>query len=734
VSGPGRDSAASPTITSLGTVAGVILGTAAYMSPEQARGKGVDKRADIWSFGCVLYEMLSGRLAFDGDTISDTMAAVLTRDPDWSALPATTPRRLIELLKRCVRKDPRERLRDIGDARVELAEIAKGGAAPEADVVAPASSSRRVWLLALVALVAGVLATVATMRSFTKVTPPRTLRVMVQGPDKQRVSSQANDIVMSPDGSTIAFVATDESGAAHIWLRSLGSEQTRMVAGTDGAVLPFWSPDGRQLGYFADRKLKRVSITGEGLQVLSNAPDPRGGAWGNGDTIVFAPNANGPIMVMPATGGTPKPATAFDTAAGETGHRLPTLLPDGRHFLYAALPEGPDGYRTKVGSIDGKPGPTVLSAKSVAIYAAPGYLVFLGDGSVFVRPFDPRSFQLSGTPRPIADLELDTGTYAAAPPFSIGPGGTILQPASTRGTERLETFDRQGKSLGRLPVPEGNFLGRTLSPDGRHLVVSYQKPGDTSFPLYMLDLERGIFSRFSFDGENDQQPMWTPDGRRVIWGSDRPGGRDFFWKNADGSGAEERLTDAPGPFNDVNAVTPDGRTLVFTSYGGDSGEDLWTVDLDGKHEPHPLLATKANEMDAAISPDGRWIAYRSDESGELELYAQAFPGLGHKLRLTVNGTYNDLRNGSLALRWRGDGREIIGYSPDGSAIMSVPVELGVDLKAGVPVPLFKFPPGMDFATPSPDGQTFFACVATRTSSRDLIRLVENWASGLDEAK
>jgi Tol biopolymer transport system component len=662
------------------------------------------------------------------------MAAVLTRDPDWSALPAATPGRLVELLKRCVRKDPRERLRDIGDARVELVEIAKGGAEADARSIVSAAPRRRVWPIALGALVIGALSTAAVMRSFTKAPPAETLRVMVQAPDKQKLSNQTPDIVMSPDGSTIAFIASDQSGATHIWLRSLGSEQTRIVAGTEGASFPFWSPDGRRLGFCADRKIKRVGIDGEGLQALCAAAALRGAAWGARDTIVFAPSADGPIMMVPATGGEPKPVTTLDKAAGETGHRMPSFLPDGRHFLYAALPEGPDGYRTKVGSVDGTPGPTVLSARSVAIYARPGYLVYLNQGSVFARPFDAGTLKASGTPRPIADLDLSTGGYAAAAPLTVAGDGTILQRVATLVTERMEILDRQGKSLGKLPVPEGDFVARTLSPDGRQLVMQYQKPGDTVAPLYMLDLGRGIFSRFTFDGEDDQRPVWTPDGRHVIYGSDRPGGRNFYWKNADGSGGEELLADVPGPFNDVNAVTPDGRSLVYKSYGGDTNEDLWIVDLDGKHEARPLLKTKATEMDAAVSPDGRWIAYRSDESGEFELYAQSFPTLDHKVRLTVNGAFNDINQGSVVTRWRSDGREILYLSPDGRTVMSIPVTPGAKLTAETPVPLFKLAPEVDTVAPSPDGQKFYACVANQTFSRGLIRVVKNWAKGLDEAK
>ena len=247
-------------------------------------------------------------------------------------------------------------------------------------------------------------------------------------------------------------------------------------------------------------------------------------------------------------------------------------------------------------------------------------------------------------------------------------------------------------------------------------------------------IPQGTPRRLTFDGENDQSPAWTPDGRRVVWGSDRPGGRNFYWKRADGSGAEELLADVPGPFNDVNSVTQDGRWLVYTTYGGDTGEDIWIVDIDGKHEPRPLLKTKATEMDATVSPDNRWIVYRLDESGEFELYAQSFPALEHKIRLTINGAFNDVQKGSVVTRWRRDGREILFFSPDGRTVMSIPVTPGGELTAGAPVPLFKLPPEVHFVTPSPDGQKFYACVANQTFSRGLIRVVKNWAKGLDEAK
>ncbi len=730
-SGAGRDSAMSPTITSLGTVAGVILGTAAYMSPEQARGKAVDKRADIWAFGCVLYEMLTGRLAFSGETVSDTMAAVLTRDPDWSALPPSIPSRLTALIKRCVRKDPRERLRDIGDARVELSEIAAGGATADAPPGAAATPRWKAWPVALGGLAVGVAATALAMRGLSRAPAAPAMRVMVQTPDKHKLGPQTTDITMSPDGSTIAFVAVDEAGVARIWLRALDSEKARPLSGTEGATGPFWSPDGRSLAFFADNKLKRISAQGEGLQILCPTPEARGGAWGAADTIVLAPAADGPIMKVPGTGGTPKPVTTLDAAAGEKGHRLPCFLPDGRHFLYAVLPESPDGIRTKVASIDGENGPAVVTAKTVAVFASPGFLVYMGSNGMVAQRFDPQTFKTSGEPRAIPDLDTGTGTFQAANPVTAARDGTLLQHATTLAAEHVETLDRQGKSLGKLPAPSGVYLGRALSPDGRRLAVEYAKPGDPVAPVYMLDLERGIFSRFSFDSEADQAPQWTPDGRRLVWSSDRAGGRDPYWKNADGSGTEERIVDAPGLFNDVDCVSPDGRWLVFASYNSDTADDLWIVDLDGKHEARPLLNSKAYELDATISPDGRWIAYRSDESGEMEIYAQRFPGLGSKIRLTVNGAYRDITKSFIAIHWRKDGREIEYTGPDGRTVMAVPVEPGAELKVGSPTVLFKLPPEVDFAAPAPDGQRFFACVNDETFSGGLIRIVRNWQSAFD---
>jgi Tol biopolymer transport system component len=737
ISGAGRDMAMSPTITSLGTVAGVILGTAAYMSPEQARGKSVDRRADIWAFGCVLYEMLTGQLAFAGETVSDTMAAVLTRDPDWGAIPASTPRRLLSLLRRCLRKDPKERLRDIGDVRVELQEITKGATAEEAPSATTAGAAPRgsVWPVAAGALIVGGLATWAAMRVTAKVpAPPPPLRVLVQAPDKQTMTPEPSDLSMSPDGTTIALVAAGEDGVAHIWLRALGSEQARMVSNTDGASAPFWSPDGRNLGFFSDHKLKRVSINGEGLQTLCATPAPRGAAWAADDTIVFAPTADGPIMAILASGGNPKAVTQLDSAAKVTGHRLPKLLPGGRRFLYVTVPGVNDGWVTKVGSLDGSPGIAVVTADSVAVYAEPGYLVYLSKNNVFARRFDPSTLKVSGSPRAIPDMDLDTGGFAAEVPFSVGPDGTIVQRASALITEHLEVLDREGKSKGKLAAPDGTFGFRTLSPDGRRLALMYTKPGEQNIPIYLLDLARGIFSRFSFDGTNDQVPIWTPDGGRVIWASDRPGGRDLYWKRTDGASGEELLADAPGPFNDINTLTPDGRSLVFTSYGGDTNEDLWIVDLDGKHEPRPLLKTKANELDATISPDGRWMAYRSDESGDYELYARSFPDMEKRVQLTANGTVQNIQTLAMPTLWRGDGREIVYSAPDGRQVMSIPVTPGPTLETGTPVPLFRLPREVHFVTAEPDGQRFVACVANETFSRGLIRIVKNWSGAIDDSK
>ena len=722
----------SPTLTTPPTGAGVILGTAAYMSPEQARGKAVDRRTDIWSFGCVLYECLAGKQIFEGETVSDLIAKILEREPEWQALPASVPPRVAALLRRCLTKDAKQRLRDIGDARLELTEALSGAPEPAA---AGVPAGRRAGMLATAgAVVVVAAATFAITFSMMRPSAPRAMRVSVQAPDGMQVSEEVPDITISPDGSMLLFAGQDTAGVSHLWVRPLASAGSRMLPGTEGAKIPFWSPSGREVGFFADENLKRMPIDGENAQIICPAPNPRGGAWGAGDVIVFAPTASGPLMQVPASGGEPKPATRLDTSRGETAHRFPCFLPDGKHFLYVALPGKASQLDTRVGTRDAKLGPVVVTSPNGAVYAEPGYLLFSRQGSVVAQRFDARSLRVSGAPRTLPDLFDVSGSYSGSPSVMTSRNGILVQREVQWVRTRLDVLDRSGRVLSSVSLPDGRYSTPRFSPDGSHVVLDYARTGASFAPVWMVELARGTSSRFTFEGVYQSTGVWTPDGGRVIYGFDRTGGRDLYWKRADGAGAEDLLADVPNLFNNPNSVSPDGRVLVYRSLSGESGEDLWALPLTGERKPAPLIRTRFNELDADISPNGGWIAYRSDESGRFEIYIQSFPALDRKIRVSTEGA-TPLANVPLSFtRWRNDGRELFYIGGDGQTIMSAAVEPGPDIHVAAPHPLVRVPRGAFGADISPDGQRVLVCMPTGTQGRSLLNLVMNWAPELKESK
>jgi Tol biopolymer transport system component len=728
----------SPTLAHAATGAGVILGTAAYMSPEQARGRVVDRRTDIWSFGCVLYECLTGRQLYDGETVSDLIARILEREPDWSALPANVPPRVRELLRRCLRKDPKERLRDIGDARLELGEAFTDPPAAVAAVMTPVRRRRFGWEIgaaALVAVLATALAGFALVRARGDAPEMGTLRVSVQAPDGVEVSQEVPDITISPDGTTLAFVGQDSSGTRRLWLRPLSSATARAMPGTEGAAIPFWSPDSRNIAFFAGGELRRTAVAVQGVQAICPAPNPRGGAWSPNDVIVFGPAASGPLMQVPASGGAPKPATTLDAAKGETAHRFPSFLPDGRRFLYVALPGRANETETRVGSLDSpEPGPVVLSANSTAVYAGSGYLLFNRQGTVLAQAFDAGELRLDGTPHPIRDLVDATASYSGSPVLMTSRDGVLVQRELRSTDTRVEFLDRAGQARGALALPPGTYTSPRFSPDGSRLIFNFNKLGLSVSPLVMADAARNISSRFTVDGTFDTDGVWTSDGRRVFYGSDRGGGRSLYAKNADGSGAETLVADVPNLFNDPTDITPDGRTIIYRSLSGETSEDIWTVPVDGRGEPKPLIQTRFNEMDAVVSPDGRWIAYRSDESGRFEIYVQSFPSLDRKYRVSDAGA-NPLVNTTASwARWRSDGRELYFIGGDGQTIMVSATECGEAFGFETPRPLLRLPRGFVDADISPDGQRIAVCMPTGVQGRSVINVVMNWEQEIEGAE
>jgi len=715
--GAASDLSASPTVTHAETGQGVILGTAAYMSPEQARGKPVDRRTDIWSFGCVLYECLAGRRLHDGETLSDVVAKILEREPEWSALPATTPPHVRDLLQRCLEKDARRRLRDIGEARLAL----EGGATVSGirRAEAPAAAARRglpAWLPWALAALMGALAAAAFVARPPAPGGAEATRLVVLPPPGHRPDADASSMALSPDGRTLAFCAADSTGRMALWVRPLGSFEARPLPGTAGASQPFWAPGGRDLGFFAAGKLRRVALDGGRVSDVCDAPNGRGGAWSERGEIVFAPAGGGPLFRVSEDGGEPLQATRLDSTHGETAHRFPCVLPGGRHVMYVVLPRVREAMRVVVAPLDGGPAADLLTADGAAVYAS-GHLLFARNGRVHAQPFDARSRRLSGRAVPLEE-EPGASSVSGAPLFAAA-GRTIAFSSSTPNSW-LEWFDAQMRPAGRAAVPPGRYDSPAFWPDGRTLLVTREEKQGRS-DLWSFDLEREVLTRLTSGPAINQMGVVSPDGRRVVFRSDRNGRFDLYVKDV-ASGAPESLAVAsPSTFSEPFDWSRDGRLLAYAVLDPATGWDLWVLPMDGGGPARPALRTRFNERYPAFSPDGRWLCYASDESGRDEIHVRSFPDGGVVRRVSTRG--------GIAPRWRSDGRQIM--FPDGGAnIEAVDVTPGADLRIGVPRVLGRMPRGTFGGSPLPDFSRLLFTVAEARDDAGAYRVVLDWPAAL----
>jgi serine/threonine protein kinase len=704
----GADPVNSPTLTISPTRAGMILGTAAYMSPEQARGKAVDKRADIWAFGVVLYEMLTGKRLFEGETVSDTLAQVLTKQPDWEQVPAKVRR----LLKKCLEKDPKKRLRDIGDAW-ELLEDAPIAAAPSRSRVSVAGwIAAAMLLLALIGL---------SFVHFRKAPPPeeRSVRFQVPWPEK------SSDAIfrLSPDGRYLA-IAGSLNSSSRLWVRPLDSLEARVLPGTEEARFPFWSPDSAFIGFFAQGKLKRIALAGGPPQAICDAPRGLGGTWNRDGVIVFTPDFGMPLYRVPAAGGGPAPVTKL---AGSVGHAWPQFLPRTDRFLYFGFGVGlgkREASGIYVGSLDEKP-PVHILAGSAATYAPPdassntGYLLFLRERTLMAQSFDPERLRLRGDLVPLAE-PVGTEVLGFLPAFSVSDGGVLAYSSGEEGANReLVWLDRTGKLIGSAGPP-GEYSNFRLSPDEKRIVMDRSAP-QSAPDIWVLDLLRGVTSRLTFDPATDNLPIWSPDGQRVVFPSSRKGLFDLYIKAASGAGQEELLIKLGTPTGWATDWSRDGRFILYQIPGVNTGQDLWIAPQFGDRKPFPYLQTQFNEQEGAFSPDGRWIAYVSDESGRDEIYVQAFPLSGEKHEISTGG-------GSEPY-WKEDGRELFYMAADRN-LMAVPVTLGTTITPGTPKALFPVPASAlrhSYAVTA-DGQRFL--VTRSAGEMPPITVVLNWQAEL----
>ena len=722
---------ASPTMTYAATMAGVILGTAAYMSPEQARGRPVDRRTDIWSFGCVLYECLTAQSLFIGETISDTIAKILEREPDWKLLPEKTPLRVRELLRRCLEKDARKRQRDAGDIKIEIDEILAAGLTSSGTMATPAGSAisigranspRLAWGIAALSLLAAAAALVVP-RLTPPAPPPPPIRTLIPSPPGAFIGGAVPaDAAYSPDGTMIVFAASDSLDRRHLWLRPLGALEAKLIpmteVGDDG--LPFWSPDSRRIGFFAGGKLKTISLDGGSPQTVCDAPDGRGGTWNSNGVILFSPTSGGPLQRVAASGGKPETALPLDAPAGETAQRFPRFLPDGSHFTFASLPARDGEIGTWIGQLGSSERRLLISATSSAVVIPPSRVVFTRGQSLMAQRCSPSSWKLQGEPVSIGDSPTNLRTTGTNP-VSSSDRGDIVYPTSNPRLLHLEWMSPSGKSLGRLRVPEANWFLPSLSPDDR-LVAMLRGGESRETNLWIVDPARGTATPISTEGNLTALPHWTPDGREIVYAANRGGRQDFYARRTTGSYDERLVYEDKNLFKSPEAISPDGRWLLFSTLNPATQRDLWYVPLNGG-EAKPILAGPGEQWRASFSPDGRWLAYDSDESGRQEIYVTSFPDAATKFQVSTGGGSNP--------RWIAKTWEIGYPTPTGRA-MRATVTPGPTLDIAEPREIGDFSTNFWGGDITSDGQRFLALRANESTIGTSLTLLTNWSSLLEE--
>jgi serine/threonine protein kinase/Tol biopolymer transport system component len=660
-----------PTITTPGvTQRGVVLGTAAYMSPEQARGKPADRRSDVWAFGCVLYEMLTGTRAFEGTEIADVLAAVVRDEPDWTRLPADTPPGVRRLLRRALRKDRRQRLADMADVRIELDDSAGDGPVRDLVPAPPGGRGRERWwaLLAIASLLALAAVGVRTMGSPQP--DPRVVRFEVQPPPGGRLESSQP---ISPDGRLLALVATTD-GKSQLWIRALDDGTARPLPGTEGATRSFWSPDSRRLGFFVDGDLKEVGVDGSGLRLMVRGP-LRDGVW-NRDGVILAGGQRGrPLVRVSERGGVAIDETTLATEPAEISHDYPEFLPDGRHYIYLARSGvGLGDFNSFVGTLGSTARQPLPGIRTAAKYSPTGHLLFMRGLTLMAQAFDADRLQLSGDPFPVSDPAAGGRTAS----FSVSENGTLAFLAGGGISTQLSWFDPTGKLLGPV-APTGVYENPSLSPDGRVVAFDRGQPSD----VWLLDLARGGATRITTGSADDRQAVWSPDGQMLAFSSNR-GGLEGLYERTVGA-ADDRLvwrSETPAALSDWSR---DGRYLAFAS-----GGDIWALPRFGDRQPIRVTASPVfQEAVPTFSQDGRWIAYQSEEStgitraGEGDVFVQSFPEKGFVRQVSTGGGFGP--------RWSADGKSLFYVARDGMLTAVAVTARGDTLEFGPPTPLFRPP-------------------------------------------
>ena len=717
------------------TQQGTILGTFQYMSPEQLEGKEADARADIFALGCVLYEMATGKKAFSGSSQASLISSIMKEEPQpVSTVQPMTPPALDRVIKTCLAKDPEERWQSAGDVAKELRWIAEGSAA---GVASPAAVSTRrsrrerlAWTVAALAVAAAAAGWLGPLRRRTVAATDGVSRASLLLPERISLKTA----VISPDGRRVAFSGEDASGRVQLWIRPLDSYSATPLAGTDGAIFPFWSPDGRFIGFFADKKLKRIESSG-GSPLSLRDVDGVGGAWSPGGDILFEA-ASGPIYRIPATGGQPTAITRVDASRHETSHRYPFFLPDGRHFLYIALNASGNprdsANRIWVGSVDGGAAKPLIPAGFNPQYSE-GYLLFMRGGSnvggsLLAQPFDPDRLETSGEPVTVAEQVRPYPDYLGYAIFSVSRTGTLLFDGS-RFQSRLAWFDRSGKLTEYLGEPATHF-SPAISPDGSRIAFDVDDPGSSTTQIWIADVSRGVRTRLTSGPGSNAGAVWSPDGSRIAFQSDRKHQAGLYTRAATGGGTEQALIDTDNQ-SIPQAWSKDGRFIAYMDREGAGNRSMQISGASTGGPPQTFVIAPRSPNDygsARISPDDRWIAYDLDESGRREVYAVSFPGGEGRVQISSNGGFG--------AKWTRHGAEILYNGFDGK-IMSVPMEAKGGLRAGTPRALFQLPDGASLPgnwDVSLDGERFLVNVPVVASSAIPLNVVFHWAAGLAREK